>query len=65
MIKITKQSISLGDLDRKIIKGLADGMGTNFSAAVRFIVRDWYSLQKENQDDPDLNARGKNVLSGT
>lgn len=66
MIKITKQSVSLGDADRKIIEELAEGMGMSFSAAVRFIVRDWDRLQKEQSDDPSLPAtRSTAIPSGT
>ena len=52
MKKITKQSISLGETDRKIINKLAEDMGMNFSAAVRFIVREWSEQRTTSEKQP-------------
>lgn len=43
---ITKTSVALTQIDRRIVEKLAKEKGLNFSSALRVIVREWDELRK-------------------
>ena len=44
--KITKQSVALDELTRKIINRVGNEKSLNFSASLRMIVREWDHLNR-------------------
>lgn len=42
---ISKVSVALSDTEKKIIEGLKNKQGSNFSSALRVIVREWDEIQ--------------------
>ena len=68
MNKFTHTSITLSEQERLIVRGLMAGIGQTFSGALRFIINDWYKIQKESPDasrqTTDKPVR-TDVLSGT
>lgn len=54
-----KTSVSIMDLDEQIVNELAERHGLNFSAALRFIIREW----KVRNDAPyTVTEKGKQAL---
>ena len=48
---ITKQSVALGEFDRKIVNKLVEDRGLNFSSALRYIIREWKELTAPTPPD--------------
>jgi hypothetical protein len=44
-MKVKKTSVSITEIDEKIVNDLATQRGMSFSAALRFIIREWLGSQ--------------------
>ena len=56
---ITKQSVALGEFDRKIVNKLVQERGLNFSSALRFIIREWKELTSPTPGNGNSQEPGK------
>jgi len=52
---VSKVSVALSDVEKKIIEGLKNKQGSNFSSALRVIVREWDEIK--NSDETPITPR--------
>ena len=63
--KITKQSIAIGEAERKVVNEFREVRGLNFSAALRFIINEWRDFKAHQAEEQvRITEAGIKALAG-